>query len=1084
MKKLLQGLILLLFGTTAAFGQGVPEILYYQFDGTGTAVPNMASNPPAGTATGNILGLSQGSNGLCGGALIGNGGSSSSNYVSTGWNTSLGNNPWTIMFWTSNVPNSTTLFYQFGDASAGGFRCFNNGVAGPGNWLLRGPINDIICTGCAPVGLPSMTTFVYDPIAGTLTSYHDGVLNTTVSQAPVNITGLDFKVGGYGSSTGMGAGQLMDEFRFYDRALDANEILLIANQCLPLASGPNDAGIFNFVGPVNFCADTLPIEITLKNYGTAILDSCIVNWTINGVPRPSFTFVGPLDTLNGSGSQTAIVTLGNEYFANGTSYDIVAWTSMPNNAADTINYNDTIQFTLQASLAGNYTIGGPGADYPDFSSAAADLIAFGVCAPVVFDVYDTIYYEQVDFASISGASATNTILFRPISGMPTVRFAATATTDNYVFKMSGADHITFDGLNLNNNSTVSYGHVIEFTGGSDYNTFQNCKMLGDTIQTTTSTNIAVLYSNTGVDEYNSFIGNEFRGGSYNVYWYGTGTTTLESGNVFEGNEFLDTYYYGVRLYYQNSPSFTHNRISTPSTNYTGTTYAAFFGYCDNNFVMTHNQIESSSDFPRYGMYFTECDASLGGEGLVANNVLHQGSGNSSTYYGLYTTGSEFQRYYNNSIYLDDIGTTSRAFYVTSGSNIELKNNIFDCNLGYAAYFSSTSAVVAADHNNYRSNGTALAYYSGAQADLASLQLASGMDANSMSVNPNFYGPNDLHICNDTLDGAGIPVLGVVDDIDGEMRDTLMPDIGADERVILMPGFLGADVAVCQNDTVWLNAGTSRDTVMWSNGTIGNSVALTSSGIYTVEVVNPCGSTIDTIEVIVNALPIVDAGSDLAVCEGDSVTLSGTGAANYTWDQGIVDGQAFTASGVNVYNVVGVDSNGCSASDSVMVTATIADTTLTLSGITLSVPFDAASSYQWLDCGNGNAPISGMTSNTFTPTVNGNYACQVTNGGCVLTSGCMNVIVIAIEASIPDFSMEILPNPASTFATISANLGNASNLKLELLNAVGQVVYEAEISANAGSFKHPIDIRGFGSGLYFVRVEIEGLRNVQRLMITH
>ncbi|MGJ8661879.1 MAG: LamG-like jellyroll fold domain-containing protein, partial [Bacteroidota bacterium] len=223
------------FITQNTSAQGtVPELIYYKFDQTGTVVNNDASSPPAGSGTGTINGLTQGGTGLCGGALIGNGGSSSTNYVSTGWNTNLGSNAWTIAFWTNNIPSSSTLFYQFGDAGATSFRCFTNGVAGAGNFMLRGPFTDVTCTGCAPINAPSMTVFVYDPTAGNIKAYHDGVLNSTVTQSSFNLSGSGLTVGGYTSSTSLASGQLMDDFRFYDRALDAQEVFDTYNACLPL----------------------------------------------------------------------------------------------------------------------------------------------------------------------------------------------------------------------------------------------------------------------------------------------------------------------------------------------------------------------------------------------------------------------------------------------------------------------------------------------------------------------------------------------------------------------------------------------------------------------------------------------------------------------------------------------------------------------------------------------------------------------------------------------------------------------------------------------------------------------------------
>ena len=73
------------------------------------------------------------------------------------------------------------------------------------------------------------------------------------------------------------------------------------------------------------------------------------------------------------------------------------------------------------------------------------------------------------------------------------------------------------------------------------------------------------------------------------------------------------------------------------------------------------------------------------------------------------------------------------------------------------------------------------------------------------------------------------------------------------------------------------------------------------------------------DVTVNALPTVDAGADVAVCDGDPLTLSASGAATYAWDNNITDATAFTPTATATYTVTGTDANGCIATDAVDVT---------------------------------------------------------------------------------------------------------------------------------------------------------------------
>ncbi|MGL5888953.1 MAG: LamG-like jellyroll fold domain-containing protein, partial [Bacteroidia bacterium] len=239
--KLLAGCTLLFASTLSA--QLIPEVLYYDFNGSGTTVPNLASAPPAGTATATIQGaITQGGSGtLCNGALIGSGISSTTDYLNTGWATSISStSAWTISFRTANIGPSATLFYIFGDASASSFRCFTNGVAGPNNWILRGTgLTDVLASNAA-VTAATMTTFVYDPALANIKAYVNGVLVNTVAQGTFTLSGAGpFKVMGYSANVGAPAGGLLDEFRFYSRALTPAEITQLYNPMTPGVLGPD-----------------------------------------------------------------------------------------------------------------------------------------------------------------------------------------------------------------------------------------------------------------------------------------------------------------------------------------------------------------------------------------------------------------------------------------------------------------------------------------------------------------------------------------------------------------------------------------------------------------------------------------------------------------------------------------------------------------------------------------------------------------------------------------------------------------------------------------------------------------------------
>jgi hypothetical protein len=207
----------------------VPELIHYKFNNAGgSTVPNEAGSP-VGTNPAPVLNQTIGGAGQFGSALIGTGGAANADYVNTGWATRLSSGGWTIALWLNNFDNNTSSgqpSYLLGDSAAGAFRCFLHGFAGAGNLILRGGgLTDVLVTGVY-AAQPCVVHFVYDPAVPEIRAYLNGVLNTTVAQPLVNISGTGFIVGGYAGSanSGLPSGALLDEFRVYSRVLPVQEI--------------------------------------------------------------------------------------------------------------------------------------------------------------------------------------------------------------------------------------------------------------------------------------------------------------------------------------------------------------------------------------------------------------------------------------------------------------------------------------------------------------------------------------------------------------------------------------------------------------------------------------------------------------------------------------------------------------------------------------------------------------------------------------------------------------------------------------------------------------------------------------------
>ena len=215
----------------------VPEILYYKFNAGTTTTPNYAS-PGQGSANADLINMTMGPVGQFDNALIGNGGTGTNTYTGTGWNMNLGTSDWTISLWINNFPAVTGTSYLFGNDFTTSFRCFTNGAAGAGNITLRGNgLTNVNVTGVLPG--PSVVHFVYDSSVPAIRTYVNGVFQSSVPQSALNLSAsVPFKVGSYGTASSIPAGALIDEFRFYSRAVNADEIAGTWNQSLPAGGGP------------------------------------------------------------------------------------------------------------------------------------------------------------------------------------------------------------------------------------------------------------------------------------------------------------------------------------------------------------------------------------------------------------------------------------------------------------------------------------------------------------------------------------------------------------------------------------------------------------------------------------------------------------------------------------------------------------------------------------------------------------------------------------------------------------------------------------------------------------------------------
>ncbi|MES2284032.1 MAG: PKD-like domain-containing protein, partial [Bacteroidota bacterium] len=192
---------------------------------------------------------------------------------------------------------------------------------------------------------------------------------------------------------------------------------------------------------------------------------------------------------------------------------------------------------------------------------------------------------------------------------------------------------------------------------------------------------------------------------------------------------------------------------------------------------------------------------------------------------------------------------------------------------------------------------------------------------------------------------------------------------------------GADVSICvgNNITLYASGGTSY---LWSNGSSANSITVNPTATTTYNVMgttNGCSHS-DTVLVTVNPLPLVNGGNDTIICAGQSIILSGNGnGSSYTWNNGVSDGVSFTPTATTTYVVSGI-LNGCSQSDTILVTVNTlpavnggSDTVICAGQSTILSGNGNGSPYSW-----NNGVSDGIS---FTPTATTTYVVSGILNGC-------------------------------------------------------------------------------------------------------
>ena len=223
----------------------------------------------------------------------------------------------------------------------------------------------------------------------------------------------------------------------------------------------------------------------------------------------------------------------------------------------------------------------------------------------------------------------------------------------------------------------------------------------------------------------------------------------------------------------------------------------------------------------------------------------------------------------------------------------------------------------------------------------------------------------------------------------------------------------------------------------SNLTLGTAVTIFTPGTTFVNWDgSPFGTYVNNEAFNFSVTYVLRANFGKAACTATTSSISETACDRYTAPSGAV----FTNSGIFMDTIA--NSGGCDSIITINLTVFTVNTMVMTSGDTLTAALAGATSYQWIDCDNGNSPIAGATDQSYVATTSGSYAVIISDNGCRDTSDCVAVMTTSVDGNPALLqNIDIFPNPSNGNFTVTFNGVSSTELSLKVVDLTGKVLME-------------------------------------------
>lgn len=822
----------------------------------------------------------------------------------------------------------------------------------------------------------------------------------------------------------------------------------------------------------------------------------------------------------------------------------------------------TNSFLINYDLNGTYTVGA-GGTFSTLTSAAKAYNSSCLNGPVTFVLTNTLYLAgeiyPVTFINHPSASSTNSLLVIPGSGKA-VTVMGTLGNDSALIRFYDARYITWDGLNIGGSSitlmntnggnystcsniwlrNTNYG----WAPGNKYLTFRNMNFSSTATNSLSCGIFATGYNyyNQGIrDSYITIEKNNFTalGIGISATGYSISTPFYFDNWTITSNQFgplsSSTLNLGSGISLANcvNVSVNSNTFSNlyNSNNYNAP-YAINLGNGVHNCTLSANYIRSVKT-QSYNTVGININTQVAASNILLQNNMISEIGltqltQNANIYGLYLVSTGGVKLYNNTFALTQGAAFASynyyidayAAYIDNCFNLDLRNNIFYNNIENVLHTSSdsyglysvptTSAYTNIDYNNYYAPGYHgyPGYISGNRTTLAAIKAGFGQNLSSQNLPVVFTSSTDVHLdqsalSNYALQDLGSTLPGLITDIDGQVRNPLTPDMGADEWnstatcTTAAGGTISpASYTICGDQPLSIQtssaSGGINATMQWlvsnsptgtytnvSGGAGASSTSYSSSllpgGTYYYRFDAGCPtlsltSSSNIASVTVVAPPVLSVSvSQSVVCAGTSVTLSASGASSYSWNTGSTSSSIIVTPSVSTTYSVYYGSAPCAFSMSpaqiiyaqASPTLNIASTATSIcAGSQVTLTASGAITYTW-DNGSNSTSITVSPTVTSTYTLNGSnsIACNASLSRSIVVNALPSLSVTGSSTLCSGQTTTLLASGASSY-TWSTGTVASSIIVSPATNTVYSITGRNSASCTANSSYSITVIPGF------------------------